>query len=377
MIFIQSQTRLCQPSLLDLWPWKRFIGNLRLNNMVNTKGMIMKKCSVVLIAVAACLSGHTVAQASEIVDTAYVANALKNGAIVWDVRSAGAYEAGHIAGAVNVGSITTVLRDPVTENWLATAQIEKVLSNAGIDLPNKEVIVYGSAGNPSAHFGLLTVRYFGGKSGKVYEGGIDEWKAAGMSVSTEPTKLSSVALKLAPQQSVVLWTDEVVAKRPDVQAGNVQLLDVRTAPEFSGRSISAIRGGHIPGAVNISMLENWSNPPTPEMMAKLECDVPGGFRLKPMADLKKIYADLNPNKETIVYCGSGVRAAETATVLRDLGFKDVKVYKPGWLGYAGTLSAPADDEVFVNIGAMNRLIFSLQARIDKLEKELTASKTAK
>ena len=106
---------------------------------------------------------HVFAQTSEIVDTAYVANALKNGAIVWDVRDAAAYKAGHIAGAVNVGSITSVLRDPVTENWLPTAQVEKVLGNAGIDLRNKEVIVYGTAGNPSAHFGLLTVRVFRGQ----------------------------------------------------------------------------------------------------------------------------------------------------------------------------------------------------------------------
>ena len=317
------------------------------------------------------------AQMSEIVDTAYVANAIKNGAIVWDVRDTGAFAAGHIPGAVNFGAITTVLRDPVTENWLPTAQIERLLGNAGIDLPNKEVIVYGSAGNPSAHFGLLTVRYFGGKSGKVYEGGIDKWKAAGMTVSTEPTKLAPVALQLAPQQNVVVWTNEVVGKLADVKAGNVQLLDVRTAPEFSGRSVSAIRGGHIPGAVNISMLENWSNPPTPEMMAKLECDMPGGFRLKPMADLKKLYANLDPNKETIVYCGSGVRAAETAAVLRTLGFKDVKVYKPGWLGYAARLSAPAEDEAFVNIGALNRYIMSLQIRIERLEKELAALKNAK
>jgi len=327
--------------------------------------------------VPAFLAVQAFAQTSEIVDTAQVASALKKGAIVWDVRDAAAYQAGHIAGAVNVGAITTVLRDPITENWLPTAQIEKVLGNAGIDLLNKEVIVYASAGHPSPHFGLLTVRYFGGKSGKVYEGGIDDWKAAGLSVSSEPTELPPVALKLSPQPNVVLWTDEVVAKRADVQAGKVQLLDVRTAPEFVGRSVSAIRGGHIPGAVNISMLENWSNPPTPEMMAKLDCDVAGGFRLKPMAELKQLYAPLDSNKETIVYCGSGVRAAQTATVLRDLGFKNVRVYKPGWLGYASTLSAPVENEVFVNIGALNRYIGSLQGRIERLEKELAGLKEAR
>jgi thiosulfate/3-mercaptopyruvate sulfurtransferase len=59
-----------------------------------------------------------------------------------------------------------------------------------------------------------------------------------------------------------------------------------------------------------------------------------------------------------------------SNVRRDLSFKDVKVYKPGWLGYAGTLSAPAENEDFVNIGAMNHHIGSLQNRVAELEKEL-------
>ena len=72
-----------------------------------------------------------------------------------------------------------------------------------------------------------------------------------------------------------------------------------------------------------------------------------------------------------------MRAALTATVLREIGFKRVEVYKPGWLAYAGTLAAPADNEVFVNIGALNRQIGSLQARIDELEKEVVVMKKAK
>jgi thiosulfate/3-mercaptopyruvate sulfurtransferase len=330
------------------------------------------------IAFVSALSAVTVfAQSSEIVDTAYVANALKSGAIVWDVRDAAAYQAGHIAGAVNVGPITSVLRDPIKEDWLPTAQVEKVLGSAGIDLPNKEVIVYGRAGDPTAYFGLLTVRYLGGRSGKVYQGGIDGWKAAGMTITTEPTRLAPVLVKLAPQKDVVVWTDEMVRMVAEAKAGKVQIVDVRTRQEYSGASISAIRGGHIPGALNIPVSENLANPPTPEMMAKRECNLPDGFKLKSTADLETLYANLDPDKETIVHCQSGVRAAVTATVLRTLGFKDVRLYKPGWLGYAGTLSAPADDEVFVNIGAMNRQIGSLQARIDELEKELAALKKTK
>ena len=38
------------------------------------------------------------------------------------------------------------------------------------------------------------------------------------------------------------------------------------------------------------------------------------------------YSRLDANKETVVYCQSGVRAAETAAVLDKLGFRNVKVY---------------------------------------------------
>ena len=54
-----------------------------------------------------------------------------------------------------------------------------------------------------------------------------------------------------------------------------------------------------------------------------------------------LYAKLDPNRETVVYCQSGVRAAETAAVLKDLGFKNVKVYDSSWLGYSSTPDAPA------------------------------------
>jgi thiosulfate/3-mercaptopyruvate sulfurtransferase len=317
---------------------------------------------------------NVLAQSGEIVNTAHVAGALENGAIVWDVRDAGSYAAGHIPGAVNVGAITTVLRDPVTENWLPTAQVEAVLGKAGIDLAKREVIAYGGTGDPSAYFGLLTVRYFGGRSGKVYHGGIDAWRAAGKPVATEPARLAPVTLKLETRKGVVIWTDEVVQKVVDAKAGTVQIVDVRTPPEYSGQAVSAIRGGHIPGAVNIPVGGNFVRPPTPAEIASGECASPDGMALKPTADLKKLYANLDRNKETIVHCQSGGRASVTVTLLRDLGFKDVKLYKPGWLGYAGALAAPAADETFVNIGALNQHIRSLEARIAELEKQVARVK---
>ena len=96
--------------------------------------------------------------------------------------------------------------------------------------------------------------------------------------------------------------------------------------------------------------------------------------LKAVADLKALYAKLDPDKETVVYCQSGVRASETAGVLQQLGFKNVKVYDSSWIGYGNTLDAPANNATFFNVGALNARVAGMQAKIELLEKTLAEDK---
>jgi thiosulfate/3-mercaptopyruvate sulfurtransferase len=99
--------------------------------------------------------------------------------------------------------------------------------------------------------------------------------------------------------------------------------------------------------------------------------------LKPAEDLRTLYARLDPEKETIVYCQSGVRAAETATVLQSLGFRNVKVYDSSWLGYGNTFDAPAENVAYFNVGRVNGILMQMQQRIDLLEGQIEELKTAK
>ena len=312
------------------------------------------------------------ASAEVIVDTAFVADAAKRGAIIWDVRNAEDYKKGHIPGALNIGDIGATLRYEHSEDYLPTPQIEKILGGAGID-PMKEIVVYGDKGSPFTYFGLFTVEYFGGSNGRVYHGGIDDWKAAGREVSTEQANPAPVALKLVPNPAVMATTEEVVAK----VGASVQIVDARTAREFSGEDVRAIRGGHVPGAVNIPYELNWADPATPQKLAKKEVANKDGMGLKARDQLKQLYAKLDPNKETIVYCQSGVRASETAVVLKDLGFNKVKVYDSSWLGYANTLSTPVEDVSFFNVGQMNGKLATMQRRVEGLEKALMEMKASK
>ena len=216
-----------------------------------------------------------------------------------------------------------------------------------------------------------TLQYFGGSNVRVYHEGIEDWAAAGRPVSRDARQLPPVALKLEINPNVAVTTKEMVAQlnKPDVQ-----IVDARTPKEFTGEDIRAIRGGHIPGAINIPYEQNWVDPETPGKLARKQVTSNAGMSLKSVEDLRRLYSKLDPKKETIVYCQSGVRASETAGVLQHLGFTNVKVYDSSWLGYGNTLDAPANNVTFFNVGLLTTRLSTLQERVNQLEKELAEAK---
>ena len=316
------------------------------------------------------LGGAVRAQSSSIVDLEYVKSAQQRGVIIWDVRASNQYLEGHIPGAINVGDIGTVLRDPNREDFIDLAEINSIFNKAGLDT-NKEIIVYGSRGNPYAYFGLFTINYFGGKQAKVFHDGIDGWADAGLLIEKTPSTLASINMRLIPQENLVVTNEQM---RSLYNNQSVQVVDARTFNEFKGNDVRAIRGGHIPGAVSIPYEQNWKDPATGSKLAKKEVKTNVGMSLKSKDELNALYSKLDPNKETVVYCQSGVRAAETATVLQNLGYKNVKIYDSSWLGWASHLASPVADETYLNVGMLNARIAAMQNKINELEATLKANK---
>ena len=316
------------------------------------------------------IGGAAWAQSGTIVDLQYVKAAQQRGAIIWDVRASNQYLEGHIPGAINLGDIGTVLRDPNREDFIDLAEINAIFNKAGLDI-YKEIVVYGSRGNPYSYFGLFTIHYFGGKQAKVFHDGIDGWADAGLPIEKTSSTLASINIKLAPQENLVVSNEQM---RKLYNNQSVQVVDARTFNEFKGNDVRAIRGGHIPGAISIPYEQNWKDPATGSKLAKKEVKTNAGMSLKTKDELNALYAKLDPNKETVVYCQSGVRAAETATVLQNLGYKNVKIYDSSWLGWASHLASPVADETYLNVGMLNARIAAMQNKINELETALKGNK---
>lgn len=327
---------------------------------------LMKRLFLIGLLLASSLV--TAQQNDAIIQTAQVQEALARGAIIWDVRDEKSYLEGHIPGAINIGDAGNTLRDANKEDYIATAKIQAIFNQAGLDV-NKDIVVYGSRGNPYAYFGLYTINYFGGKQAQIYHDGIDAWKSAGLPLQKDRATLPAVSVVLVPQPQLVVSNEEMLKL---AQSKSVQIIDARTPDEFSGKDVRAIRGGHIPNAINIPFEENWQDPATSIKLSKKQVADNSGMTLKSQADLKKLYSSLDPNQETVVYCQSGVRASETATVLKNLGFKKVKVYDSSWLGWGNNLKAQVSDETFLNVGALNAKMAAMQNKINQLEEALKA-----
>ncbi|TVR11060.1 MAG: rhodanese family protein [Salinarimonadaceae bacterium] len=108
--------------------------------------------------------------------------------------------------------------------------------------------------------------------------------------------------------------------------GTVQVFDARTAAEFRGEDLKgAPRGGHLPGAGNLS-----------------HADLLDGARLKDASEIAELMSKsgLDGSRSIVSHCHGGGRAALAALAAVAAGAKDVRVYYLSFADWAADESCP-------------------------------------
>jgi thiosulfate/3-mercaptopyruvate sulfurtransferase len=108
-----------------------------------------------------------------------------------------------------------------------------------------------------------------------------------------------------------------------------QVIDARSAAEFSGAQEMAKRNGHVPGAERLE----WSD----FLDAKTKT-------FKSATELKKLIAvhKLDLAKPCVTYCQSGGRAAVVAFGLELMGAKEVSNYYKSWSEWGNDPQTPVE-----------------------------------
>ncbi|HEX5598452.1 MAG TPA: sulfurtransferase [Micromonosporaceae bacterium] len=242
------------------------------------------------------------------------------------------YETGHIPGAVKV-DWHTELNDPVTRDYLGEAEFAALCASKGI-ARDDTVVFYGDNFNWWAAYALWVFTLFGHPDVRLLDGGRQKWIAEGRELTREAT-VRPPADYPVPQRDdapIRAFRDQVMAH---VAAGQ-PLVDVRSPGEYTGEMLhmpdypqeGALRGGHIPGAVNMP----W----------RAAANDDGSF--KPVGELRAIYADelgLSPSDDIVAYCRIGERSSHTWFVLRHLlGYPHVRNYDGSWTEWGNLVRSP-------------------------------------
>jgi thiosulfate/3-mercaptopyruvate sulfurtransferase len=236
------------------------------------------------------------------------------------------------------------------------------LGKVGIGNDTHVVFYHGNVKTlTDATVGFWILEYLGHDKVHVLNGGLEAWRKAGNRLDNEPVRKSPTTFKASISPSTYSETDEIL-RIASGEAQGVQLVDSRTANEYIGKDIRAIRGGHVPNAtLNVSHLDTLLQTKN----AKTGKMGPTGY-LDPDA-ASKAFGSLDKSKRTIAYCQTGTRSTLTYLQFRLLGFNDAANWDESWRVYGSQLDYPVEGEQWYNFASVNKKIKSLEAKVKKLE----------
>jgi thiosulfate/3-mercaptopyruvate sulfurtransferase len=247
-------------------------------------------------------------------ETDWLAQHLNDPALrIVDMRSEEAFRKGHLPGAVNLG--WKALKDDDNEVYVIPPEkLAGLMSQLGIG-NDTTVVAYDDQGGLSPARLWWVLDYYGHPRAKVLNGGWNKWNKEKHPITTEIATPSPAAFSVQMNAQKVCLVEELLV---EMKRSNVVIVDARSPAEYGGLDVRAKRGGHIPGTVNIDWVRNVTN------------DDLKTFR--PAADLRKMYetAGVTPDKEIIVHCHTGVRAAHTVFTLTLLGYQQLRNYDGSW-----------------------------------------------
>ncbi len=227
-------------------------------------------------------------------------------------RGMAAYNAGHIPGAAYV-SLEADLSASLGPGRHPLPQPETYAAHLGaLGYGDGHLIVaHDDRGGAVASRMWWMLRSIGHHAVAVLDGGLDAWRQVGGPIVTETTR--HPAADLSVRATPVTVDADALEKR----LGTVTLIDARDGDRYRGEHepVDPV-AGHIPTAVSLPLSGNLRDDATfadPEALrARYEA------------------AGVEPDREVVVYCGSGVTACHDILAMELAGLPRATLYPGSW-----------------------------------------------
>ena len=242
-----------------------------------------------------------------------------------------AYDESHAPGVIGL-NWETDLQDQTRRDVLTKEDFAATMGEHGIS-DESTVVLYGDNSNWFAAYTYWQFKYYGHRDVRLMNGGRDYWEENDYPTTTDvPDFPEQEYSARGPFEGIRAYRGEVET----AMERGVPLVDVRSPEEFSGEILAppglqetAQRGGHIPGARNIS----WA--------ATVNDD--GTF--KSADELRDLYESqgVTDDQEVVAYCRIGERSSIAWFALHELlGYENVVNYDGSWTEWGNLVNAPIE-----------------------------------
>jgi thiosulfate/3-mercaptopyruvate sulfurtransferase len=242
-----------------------------------------------------------------------------------------AYDEGHAPGAIGF-NWETQLQDQTERDILSKEDFADLLGSHGI-ANDSTVVLYGDNSNWFAAYTYWQFKYYGHDDVRLMDGGRDYWVENDYPLTDEaPDFPAQDYTAKGPYETIRAYRDDV---ENAIERG-IPLVDVRSPEEFKGEILAppglqetAQRGGHIPGAKNIS----WA--------ATVNDD--GTFKSR--EELEELYSTegIDDSQSVVAYCRIGERSSIAWFALHELlGYENTTNYDGSWTEWGNLVGAPIE-----------------------------------
>lgn len=243
--------------------------------------------------------------------------------VVIDVMAADVYAKQHIQGAINIPHKSLYKEGPVEGQFKDAAELAEMFGKKGVSNTAK-IVIYDDGSQKYNSRVWWILRYLGATDIYLLHKDMAQMEASRipMTATAVTLKPTTFLVNLNPDMNI----DMASVKASQDKAG-VILLDAREKDEYDGMDKAQKSKGHLPGAVFMNFKE---------VLAEN-----GAYKTKEQIIETAAKFGVTPEKEVIVYCQTGIKAAVLYYAFKEIaGFSNVKLYAGAYAEWASVNENP-------------------------------------